>query len=160
MPQAFERLMPQGKVILLSQLQETHDHPRHTGSDRAVLEQTEEFKDRGFDWSPLTDGWNKKQGFYTVTPEALAARAIWIRRFVRDRPETDILLVGHGGIFRWLDGRKGSTDPAVIALLSRWDNLECRVYTFKSDDDEDAVMVPIMEPSIVQSIEPCGEFRY
>ncbi|KDN39974.1 hypothetical protein RSAG8_08423, partial [Rhizoctonia solani AG-8 WAC10335] len=39
-PQAFERLLPQGKVTILPQL-----YPRDTGSDRAVLEQTEEYKD-------------------------------------------------------------------------------------------------------------------
>ncbi|EUC60771.1 histidine phosphatase family containing protein [Rhizoctonia solani AG-3 Rhs1AP] len=152
MPQAFERLMPQGKVILLPQLQETHAHPCDTGSDRAVLEQMEEYKDRGFDWSPLTDDWNKNQGFYAATPEALAARGRWVRRFVRDRPESEILLVGHGGIFREIDGRMKSSDPAVVASLSRWGNVECRVYTFQSEDDDDAVMIPIMEPSIIQAI--------
>ncbi|CUA76536.1 hypothetical protein RSOLAG22IIIB_12351 [Rhizoctonia solani] len=153
MPQAFERLLPQGKVILLPQLQETHAHPCDTGSDREVLEQAEEFKDRGFDWSPLTEDWNKNQGFYAPTPEALAGRARWVRRFVRDRPETEILLVGHGGIFREIDGRmKRSTDPAVIGSLSRWGNVECRVYTFESENDDDAVMVPILEPPLIQSI--------
>ncbi|KAH7320419.1 histidine phosphatase superfamily [Rhizoctonia solani] len=152
-PQAFDRLLPQGKIILLPQLQETHAYPCDTGSDRVVLEQTEEFKDRGFDWSPLTDDWNKNEGFYAPTPEALIARARWVRRFVRDRPETEILLVGHGGIFREIDGRMRSADPEAIASLSRWGNVECRVYTFESDDDDDAVMVPIQEPSIIQSIE-------
>ncbi|KDN39973.1 hypothetical protein RSAG8_08422, partial [Rhizoctonia solani AG-8 WAC10335] len=153
LPQAFERLLPQGKVVLLPQLQETHNYPCDTGSDRAVLEQTEEYKDRGFDWSPLTDDWNKNQGFYAATPEALAARGRWVRRFVRGRPETEILLVGHGGIFREIDGRMKSPDPAVVASLARWGNVECRVYTFGSDDDDDAVMVPIQEPSILQSID-------
>ncbi|CAE7149725.1 unnamed protein product [Rhizoctonia solani] len=153
LPQAFERLLPQGKVILLPQLQETHEYPSDTGSDRAVLEQIDEYKDRGFDWSPLTDDWNKNEGFYAPTSEALADRAKWVRRFVRDRPETEILLVGHGGIFREIDGRMKSPDPAVVGSLSRWGNVECRVYTFISDDDENATMVPIQEPSIIQSID-------
>ncbi|KAG8753114.1 hypothetical protein FRC11_007700, partial [Ceratobasidium sp. 423] len=150
-PRAFERLVPQGKVILLPQLQETHDYPSDTGTDRAVLEQIDEFKDRGFDWSPLTDDWNKNQGFYAATPAALAARAKWVRRFVRDRPETEILLVGHGGIFREIDGRMRSPDPEVVASLSGWGNVEYRVYTFKNDDDDDAELVPIQEPSLVNS---------
>jgi broad specificity phosphatase PhoE len=117
-PQAFQRLQPQGKVILAPALQETHEYPCDTGSDRAVLEQTEEFKDQGFDWSPLTEDWNKNQGFYAPTSEALAARGKWVRRFVRDRPETNILLVGHGGIFREIDGRMKSPNPEVVASLS------------------------------------------
>lgn len=152
LPQAFERLAPQGKVILVPQLQETHDHPCDTGSDRAVLEATEEFKDltsKGIDWSPLTDDWNKNEGFYAPTLEALVARAKWVRRSVRDRPETNIVLVGHGGIFREIDGRSRSSDPAVVASLSRWGNVECRVYTFESDDDENATLVPIQEPSLL-----------
>ena len=121
LPNAFERLAPQGKVLLLPQLQETHDLPCDTGSDRAVLEATDEFKDlaaKGIDWSPLTEDWNKNQGFYAPTVEALAARARWVRKFVRDRPETNILLIGHGGIFREIDGRSRSDDQAVVTSLS------------------------------------------
>ncbi|CAE6444795.1 unnamed protein product [Rhizoctonia solani] len=151
-PKTFQRLLPQGKILLLPQLQETHDYPCDTGSDREVLEQIEEFKNRGFDWSPLADDWNKNQGFYAPTPEALAARARWVRRFVRDRPETDILLIGHGGIFREIDGRMRSSDSEVKASLSRWGNVECRVYTFKSDDDDDAVLVPVEEPLLIHSV--------
>jgi len=151
LPKAFERLAPQGKVILLPQLQETHDFPCDTGSDREVLEATDEFKDlaaKGVDWSPLTEDWNKNQGFYSPTPEALASRAKWVRKFVRDRPETNILLVGHGGIFREIDGRSRSNDPAIVMSLSRWGNVECRVYTFLSDDDDDAILIPVDQPTL------------
>ncbi|ELU37266.1 histidine phosphatase superfamily domain-containing protein [Rhizoctonia solani AG-1 IA] len=116
-PKTFERLSPRG-VILMPQLQETHDFPCDTGSDRDVLEQIEEFKDRGFDWSVLPDDWNKNQGFYAPTPEALADRAKWVRRFVRDRPETNILLIGHGGIFREIDGRMRGPNSGVTVSLS------------------------------------------
>lgn len=136
-----------------------------------MLEETDEFKDlaaKGIDWSPLTEDWNKNQGFYAPTAEALAARAKWVRNFVRDRPENHILLVGHGGIFREIDGRSRSNDPAIVMSLSvrhtcftahlitnsrfgsqRWGNVECRLYTFLSNDDEDAIMVPIDHPSLV-----------
>jgi broad specificity phosphatase PhoE len=124
LPGAFARLAPAGKVVLMPQLQETHDFPSDTGSDRAVLEATDEFKDlarQGVDWSPLTDEWNKNEGFYAPSLEALRARAKWVRRYVRDRPEREVVLVGHGGIFREIDGRIRSGDPEVIASLAvRW----------------------------------------
>ncbi|KAG8725186.1 hypothetical protein FRC09_006422 [Ceratobasidium sp. 395] len=155
LPQAYTRLVSQGKVILMPQLQETHDFPCDTGSDRAVLEATEEFKGlaaQGIDWSPLTDDWNKNEGFYAPTLEALMNRAKWVRNYVRSRPEKNILLVGHGGIFREIDGRSRSDDPVVVNALARWGNVECRLYTFLSDDDEDAVMVPLSYPSSIDQV--------
>ncbi|KAG9092023.1 hypothetical protein FRC06_000290, partial [Ceratobasidium sp. 370] len=155
LPQAYARLVSQGKVILLPQLQETHDYPCDTGSDRAVLEATDEFKGlaaQGVDWSPLTEDWNKNEGFYAPTIEALANRAKWVRNYVRSRPEENIVLVGHGGIFREIDGRSRSDDLVVVNALARWGNVEARVYTFLSDDDEDAMMVPISEPSLADLV--------
>ncbi|QRV83092.1 histidine phosphatase family containing protein [Ceratobasidium sp. AG-Ba] len=150
LPEAYARLVGEGKVILLPQLQETHDLPCDTGSDRVVLEATEEFKDmasQGIDWSPLTEDWNKNQGFYAPTIEALENRAKWVRNYVRSRPEKNIVLVGHGGIFREIDGRIRTGDDLVVNSLARWGNVECRLYTFLSDDDEGAIMVPIAEPT-------------
>ncbi|KAG8695736.1 hypothetical protein FRC08_007589 [Ceratobasidium sp. 394] len=155
LPQAYARLVSQGKVILLPQLQETHDFPCDTGSDRDVLEGTDEFKSlaaQGVDWSPLTEDWNKNEGFYAPTIEALVNRAKWVRNYVRARPETNIVLVGHGGIFREIDGRSRSDDPIVVNALARWGNVEARLYTFLSDEDEDAIMVPILEPSFADQV--------
>ncbi|KAB5590610.1 hypothetical protein CTheo_5953 [Ceratobasidium theobromae] len=145
LPDAYARLAPIGKVVLLPQLQETHDYPCDTGSDRAVLESDPEFRDMPVDWSVLTPDWNSKVGFYAPSREALVARARWVRRYVRSRPEERIVLVGHGGIFREIDGRR-TGDPATVASLTRWGNVECRVYRFLSDEDEEAAMVPVEEP--------------
>ncbi|KAG8742232.1 hypothetical protein FRC10_001778 [Ceratobasidium sp. 414] len=166
LPQAYARLVPQGKVVLLPQLQETHDYPCDTGSDRAVLEATEEFEGlaaQGVDWSPLTEDWNKNEGFYAPTLEALANRAKWVRNYVRSRPEKNIILVGHGGIFREIDGRSRSDDLVVVNSLATWGNVEVRLYTFLSDDDEAAIMVPISEPSLADQVgkpeDPHGELN-
>ena len=48
----------------------------------------------------LTPDWNKKQGFYAPDPESVAQRTKWVRHFLRDRPEKNIVLVGHGDFLR------------------------------------------------------------
>lgn len=82
------------------------------------------------DFSALTPDWISKQGFYEASVPALQARARWNRKWLRARPEREIVLVAHGDCLRYItEGFNSNKD---------WANAEVREYTFKVEEDEDA----------------------
>ncbi|KAF7978953.1 hypothetical protein HWV62_44181 [Athelia sp. TMB] len=109
-------------VICLPQAQECNEHPCDTGSSRQDLEALDEFKD--FNFELLTDDWNSKKGFYAPDAESLANRARWVRQFLRDRPEAEIVLVAHGDFLRRI------TCTAEGPSTYQWRNAEVRVFEF------------------------------
>ncbi|KAG8743455.1 hypothetical protein FRC10_012035 [Ceratobasidium sp. 414] len=143
LPKAVEQLLPESRVLLVPQLQEINDAACDRGSDRTVLESTPEYatdiKHIGrLDFSPLTDDWNKKQGIYAAEPDALWARAQWVRKLIRSRKEETIAVVAHGNFLRYIVGLDGYYDRVKI-----WSNVEARLYTFESLDDDRAKLVPV-----------------
>ncbi|KAH9921572.1 phosphoglycerate mutase-like protein [Epithele typhae] len=120
-------------VAVLPQLQEANDLPCDTGSPRETLEADPEYA--GLDFAQLTPDWTSKAGFYASSPAALAARARWVRAWLRARPEPRIALVAHGDFLRWLVHGRNDHAP--------WANVEVREYTFAAEDDEDARLVPV-----------------
>ncbi|KAI2471046.1 phosphoglycerate mutase-like protein [Annulohypoxylon bovei var. microspora] len=120
---AIERLGGLKNVVTLPQAQECNNLPCDTGSSREVLERDPEFA--VFDLTPLTPDWNSKKGFWAPSDEALVARARWVRKFLRDRPETNIVLVSHGDILREITARPG-TGPSDYP----WKNAEVRIFEF------------------------------
>ncbi|CEL56536.1 hypothetical protein RSOLAG1IB_07885 [Rhizoctonia solani AG-1 IB] len=146
LPAAVERLLPRSQVILVPEAQEINDLPCDRGSDRETLESmpeyTTELKQGHLDFSPLSPDWNQKQGIYDPSPDALWARAQWLRRFIRGRKEQTIALVAHGNFIRYLVGLDGYYDRVRI-----WSNVEARIYTFESADDERAKLVPVQDDS-------------
>jgi len=136
-PLLRKRLEEAGKpVVVLPQLQECNGFPCDIGSPREELEADPEFA--GLDFSLLTPDWRSKEGFYAPTVTALKERARWVRRWLRDREECEIVVVAHGDVLRYITGGFG------------WANSEVREYTFLTDDeDADAVMVPLVAKSIV-----------
>ncbi|KAG9091768.1 hypothetical protein FS749_016298 [Ceratobasidium sp. UAMH 11750] len=147
LPKAVERLLPESRVLLVPQLQEINDLACDRGSDRATLESTPEYtttiKHVGrLDFSPLTDDWNKKQGTYAAEPDALWARAQWVRKLIRSRSEETVVVVAHGNFLRYIVGLDGYYDRVRI-----WSNVEARLYTFESLDDERAKLVPMYDDS-------------
>lgn len=77
-----------------------------------------------------TDDWNSKEGQYASNVKTLQARARYVRRFLRDRQEKELVLVAHGDILRYIAFGKQDGSP--------WANTETRSYRFKSNDDDDA----------------------
>ncbi|KAI5925245.1 histidine phosphatase superfamily [Camillea tinctor] len=128
---AVARLGGPKSVVCLPQAQECNDFACDTGSARGVLEADPAYS--VFDLSPLTDDWNSKRGFYAASEEALAARARWVRRYLRERPEKDIVLVAHGDVLRRITGRpEGDSEYP-------WRNAEVRIFEFDPEfvDSED-----------------------
>lgn len=117
-----------------------------------MLEQDDEFKD--FNFERLTPDWTSKKGFWgelfhrdlalealltTAAPDpvSLRERAKWVRQFLRDRPEKNIVLVAHGDILRNIIG------TAQGASTRPWQNAEVRVYNFdpKTVDTDDCFLM-------------------
>ncbi|RDX44695.1 phosphoglycerate mutase-like protein [Lentinus brumalis] len=133
-----KRLEAEGKrIVVLPQLQEVNNLPCDTGSAREVLEADPEFA--GIDFSTLTPDWTSKAGFYAATEEAIAARARWVRKWLRARPEQHIVVVSHGDCLRYITKRRNTHEP--------WANVEVREYTFAVEEAEDkdgeAWLVPV-----------------
>ncbi|KAF9510653.1 hypothetical protein BS47DRAFT_1347824 [Hydnum rufescens UP504] len=128
LPKLKSRMEAAGqKLIVLSRLQEEGVLPCDIGKSREVLEKTEEFE--GIDFSPLEDDWNVKVGDFA--PENIVARAKWVRKWLRARPEREIVAVSHGALLLVIT----NTDQS-----DRWGHGEIRSFTFVEDDDEDAVL--------------------
>jgi len=137
-PDLRKRLEAEGKrVIILPQLQETNAFVCDIGSPRDELEANPEFS--GLDFSALTPGWTSKAGFYAAEDRALRARAAWVRRWLRDQPESKIVVVAHSAILRYITEGYNSQ--------KFWATVEVREYTFASDEeDEEANIVPVPVP--------------
>lgn len=109
-------------VIVLPEAQECADEPCDTGSPKEVLVSDQDFK--GLDLSRVTADWTSKKGFYAPDAASLANRASYVRRFLRDRSERDIVLVCHGDFLRQLTGDESGPSRTF------WKNAEMRVYKF------------------------------
>lgn len=100
----------------------THDQSREE------LEANPEYA--GLDFSLLTPDWTSKKGFYATDVESLKARARWNRKWLRERPEQEIVVVAHGDCLRYItEGQNSET--------SLWANAEVRAYTFAVEEEED-----------------------
>lgn len=115
---------------------------------REVLEADPEYA--GLDFSTLTPDWTSKHGFYAPTVPALQNRARWNRRWLRSRPEREIVVVAHGDILRYMTDGHNSYAP--------WGNAEVREYTFEKEEGEDAQgeawLVPVKEVTKKGAAEP------
>ncbi|KAK5135604.1 hypothetical protein LTR08_005084 [Meristemomyces frigidus] len=112
-------------VVCIPQAQECNDLPCDTGSAKAQLESHPEFSD--FDFSLLTADWTGKQGFYAPDRQSVLGRARWVRQWLRERPETTIVLVAHGDVLRQITA--GPHGPSEYM----WKNAEARIFRFHEE---------------------------
>ena len=96
------------KVLALPEAQETNDVPCDTGLDPKDLQG--EFAGKPVDLSLVREGWNTKTGKWAPEREALKNRAREVRRWLKARPEKEIVLVTHGGFCHYLTEEWGDYD--------------------------------------------------
>lgn len=97
---AFEPELERGlKILIVADAQETTDAPADTGSELAKL--ITEFGE-ALDVSLLEEGWYEKIGMNGTGEEALRKRSCRLRRFLRERPENEIVLVSHGAFSHYI----------------------------------------------------------
>ena len=153
---------PDMKLIALPDAQETSDVPCDTGSDAEVLEK--EFAGKPVDLGLLHDGWNVKvrrnpnasifgfleleakeiffvsqEGRYAPRAKALKERARATRRWLKARPEKEIVLVTHGGYLHyftedWEDSSQYQGECTLTVLDVGSISVECRIDTARANN--------------------------
>ncbi|KAL2797753.1 histidine phosphatase superfamily [Aspergillus keveii] len=136
--QSFEPVFnanPNMKLILLPDIQETSDVPCDTGTDPALLQKEIEEKGLPVDASLVHDGWNDKTGGrYAPTNHAIGNRARDARRWLKARPEKEIVMVSHGGVLHYFSE---DWEDSSQYQGTGWLNTEYRTYTFSDKIDLD-----------------------
>lgn len=88
------------KYFALPEIQETSDLPCDTGSNLATLKQ--EFKDQPVDLSLVPEDWDSKKGKWAAEQDAIEARCLEARKWLKSRNEPQIVVVSHGGLLHYL----------------------------------------------------------
>ncbi|ORY26137.1 histidine phosphatase superfamily [Naematelia encephala] len=134
-PSLKSRLDREGKpVILLDILQEVGPYPCDTPTTPiSALKAANGGIFSSLDFSTLSPEYASKRGIYH--PDRASERARQARRWLRDRPEAEIVVVAHGDILRYIADGQNSSRP--------WDNAETKVFTFHSSSDDNAGLVEI-----------------
>ncbi|MCJ1386269.1 hypothetical protein MMC17_009395 [Xylographa soralifera] len=137
---SFPDLLKRGlQIVALPEVQETGAVPCDIGSDPEVLEK--EFETLPVDLSLVHEGWNSKTGCWAINAGAVQKRALFVRRWLRDREEDVICLISHGGFLHYLNE---DWDGFGEAKGTGWANCEWRTYEFKAgvgERDENATLV-------------------
>ena len=116
-------------VVLQPLLQEVSSWPCDRGSHPADLEEQFQSSVMGYDFRTLAASWALKVGLNA--PGAVEERAGDFRKWLCDRPEQRVILVGHGVMFRALLGATSSCTPSHLGAFFR--NCELRRYALNSD---------------------------
>ncbi|KAH8895622.1 phosphoglycerate mutase-like protein [Thozetella sp. PMI_491] len=101
---SFKSIIEKKNLVVLAvpDLQEVSDMPSDTGSELAELET--EFAGQPVDFSLLYPGWNRKEGRGAPWAGPMKVRAQKAREWLRDREETNIAVVTHGGFLAYFTG--------------------------------------------------------
>ncbi|RAH67232.1 uncharacterized protein BO66DRAFT_355443 [Aspergillus aculeatinus CBS 121060] len=135
--QSFEpvfKTRPGLEVIALPDAQETSDVACDTGSDPDVLRKEMEEKKLPVDLSLVYEGWNVKSGRFAPTNKAIKDRARAARRWLKGRPEKEIVLVTHGGFLHYFTE---DWEDSSQFQGTGWSNTEYRTYVFSEEEDRD-----------------------
>lgn len=115
-------------VVALAELQETSGMPCDTGSDAAELAADPRLAATAtaagasvvLDFSALPADWTSKAGRWAPAPGPLKARAQWVRRWLKDRPEAHVAVVLHGAFLHYLtEDWTGSKGPPLFLAFPR-----------------------------------------
>ncbi|GFZ46868.1 hypothetical protein JCM24511_04088 [Saitozyma sp. JCM 24511] len=134
-PHLQSRLEGSGKPpILLDILQEVGNVPCDTPLDPIeALRASNNGLFADLDFSTLSPDYSSKMGIFS--PGQATERAKRVRKWLRDRPEEEIVVVAHGDILRFILDRHHSS--------REWANTEIKLCTFATSSDEDAVLIEL-----------------
>lgn len=123
---------PKMQLIALPDIQETSDVACDTGSDPQVLR--EEFAGKNVDLGLVHEGWNNKAGRYAPNNRALKERARAARRWLKARPEKEIVMVTHGGFLHYFTE---DWEDSSQFQGTGWKNTEYRTFAFTDEEHKD-----------------------
>jgi broad specificity phosphatase PhoE len=122
-------------ILALPLAQEATDKPANTPSDIGRLKK--EYGDV-VDFHRCLDtyvDYNTKKGRWAPDAEALAHRALELRKFLRDRDEQEIVVVSHGDFLHYVTGEINEDGSQAKGW---WTNTEFRSYRFFPVGHEEA----------------------
>lgn len=108
-------------MIPMAELQERSSMPCDTGSELDVIRK----KFPNLDFSHVPEKWNCKEGEWAEHDKALKARGKKLRQILGERKEQTIAILSHGSFISHLLEEK-----------NRFDNVECKEFELRLEDDE------------------------
>jgi len=127
------------KILLVPRAQEASDQPTNTAS--SVEEIKKQFGEERFDFTfcDKYPGMNSNDGIFAPDHEHLTMRARELRRLLREREETELVVVLHGTFLHYVTTM---VTPEGEQLGGEWENCEWRVFEFEGlDDDNEAKLI-------------------
>ncbi|QSS57683.1 phosphoglycerate mutase [Histoplasma capsulatum var. duboisii H88] len=140
------------KIVALPEIQETSDVPCDVGSDLAVLRKEVEENGMPVDLELVGGDWNSKKGKWAPSAEAIANRAREARRWLKARPEKEIVVVSHGGFLHYFTE---DWQDSTLYQGTGWRNTEYRTFTFTSSADRDDLYGRPVDSDNASLVETC-----
>ncbi|KAF1834398.1 hypothetical protein BDW02DRAFT_333660 [Decorospora gaudefroyi] len=152
----MEPFLQSGKrqILALPLAQEATSEPANTPSDMKRLEN--EFGHVVDFYRCLTKytDFNTNQGKWAPDNDSLAARALELRCFLRDREEDEVVVVSHGDFMHQVSR---DVDENGDQAKGDWKNVECRSYHFWPVGHKDALLEETEESVKMRNAKGPGE---
>jgi broad specificity phosphatase PhoE len=141
-------------ILALPLAQEATDKPANTPSGMERLK-----KEYGevVDFHRCLDtyvDYDSKQGRFAPDGQSLEARALELRRFLRDRDEQEVVVVSHGDFLHYVTG---DINPDGTQAKGWWKNAEFRSFRFEPVGHNDALLVETEESYKMRDASGPGE---
>lgn len=126
------------ELITLPELQELSAKPCDTGSSLAEL--LTEFREDPVDFSLCPYDWDSKDLLWSPTEERTIARMRRARAWLRARPESNVVVIGHAHCFQLLvrDAPHELANDGIreiqLGMLPVWRNCELRTFAIDEED--------------------------
>jgi broad specificity phosphatase PhoE len=153
---SMEPFLQSGKrnILALPLAQEATDKPANTPSDINSLQ-----KEYGnvVDFHRCSDTYtdfNTKKGRWAPDGKSLEARALELRRFLRDLDQQEVVVVSHGDFLHYVSGDLNEDGSQAKGW---WQNTEFRSYRFYPIDHEDALLQETEESVKMRNARGPGE---
>lgn len=124
------------KILALPLAQEAPAEPANTPSGIKRL-QDEYGSIVNFERCYELPDFASKEGTFAPDSESLQARAVTLRKFLRDRKEDEIVVVSHGDFLHHVSR---DVDDEGKQINGDWENTEYRSYRFWPAEHEDALL--------------------